>query len=170
VFWDEGNGPIPVAERVKQIVDAFPKELLDQVNSTRNVPSADGNGILPLQIYDIWGAVVSVRPDVMIVSIRKKSQGSIAYVFEEWSNPPNPARRDYVDHRLEDFNYIVPNCPIHISAGTLVPWSEQMYVVSTNPKVKGGRLELKNNQATVMLPDGTLVFKHHEDDVDVSRE
>ena len=170
VFWDEGNGPVPVAERVKLIVDAVPKELLDQINSAREVPSANGNGILRLQIYVTWGAVVSVHPDVMIVTMRKSVRDSIAYEFQEWSDPPNPARRDYVDHRLDNFNFIVPDCLIHISAGTLVPWSEQMYVVSTNPKVKGGRLEFKNNQATVLLPDGTLVLKHHEDDVEVSRE
>jgi hypothetical protein len=170
VFWDEGNGPVAVAERAKLLVDAVPKEVLDQVNSTRNVPAADGKGILRLQIYATWGAVVSVRPDVMIVSIRKNQQGSYAYSFEEWSTTLNVARRRYIDHRLEDFNYIVPNSVIHISAGTLVPWSEQMYVVSTDPKVPCGRLKFKNDRATVMLPDGILVFRRHEDDVDVSGE
>ena len=170
VFWDEGNGPVPVEQRVKPVVDAIPKELLDQLDSTRNVPRKNGNGRFDQQIYDAWGVVVSVHPEVMIVTVRKRPQGSYDYLFEDWSIAPNAARGDHIHQRLEFFNYIVPDLRMPINAGTLVPWSDEMHVVSTDPKVKYGRLEFHNNQATVMLSEGKLNLQRHEDDVDVSRE
>ena len=174
IYWDEGKGPVAVKERVKPVVNAMPKELLDRLGSTRNVPSPNGSGRkFDQPIYDAWGAMVSVNPDVLIVTVRQRAQGSYDYLFEDWStaySSRDAARHRYIRQRLECFNYIVPDCRIPISAGTLVPWSDEMYVASTDPKVQYRRLEFKNNQATVILPDGILVLQHHEDDVDVTRE
>lgn len=170
VFWDEGNGPVPVGQRVKPVADAVPKELLDQLSVTRTIPSSNGNRNWNQPIYLPWGVVVAVNPDVMIVVLRATTPGSEAYPFEDWSIAPNETRGQYIHQRLEYFNYIVSGCDIPINAGTLVPWSDKMYVVSTDPKVINGWLELTNNLATVRLPDGKLIFRHHDDDVDVSRE
>jgi hypothetical protein len=174
MYWDEGKGPVEVRERVKPVVDAIPKELLDRLASTRNVLSPNGSGTrFDQPIYAAWGAMVSVNPDVLIVTVRERAQGSYDYPFRDWSTPYSSSdspRGEYMRQRVECFNYIVQGCGIPISAGTLVPWSDEMYVVSTDPQVKYKRLEFKNNQAKVILPDGILVLQHHEDDVDVTRE
>jgi hypothetical protein len=170
VYWDEGNGPVPVAQRLKPVADAVPKELLDQVDWRSKSPSTNGSREINRTNYDAWAVMVAVHPDVMIITVREQSGGPDAYPFENWSIAPDVTRGDYIHQRLEFFNYIVPDFPIPINAGTLVPWSDTMYVVSTDQSVKYGRLEFKDNLATVMLPDGKLVFKHHDDDVDVSRE
>ncbi len=170
VFWDDGNGLVPVKQRVTPVVEAIPKVLMDRLDSTRNIPSTNANGTGDKTIYDAWGVVISVNPDVLIVSVRVRPKGAYAYAFEDWSINPTVSRGDYIHQRLEYFNYIVPDRDIPISAGMLVPWSDEMYVVSTNPKVKFGRLKFENDHATVLLPDGKIVLRHHDDDVDVTRE
>jgi hypothetical protein len=45
-----------------------------------------------------------------------------------------------------------------------------MYVFSTDPKVKSGRLTFEKDRAEVFLPVGKLLLVHHDDDVDISRE
>jgi hypothetical protein len=166
-YWDEGNGPVSVRDRIRPVAHAIPRELLDRLNSRTNVDGQEGNNG---GVYLGWGVVVSVNPDVLVVSVREQPKGSDDYAFEEWSIASNAARQDYIFQRLENFNYIAPSVPIPFSAGTLVPWSDEIYVVSTDPNVKYGRLKFENNQATVLLPDGKLVFRHNDDDVDVSRE
>ena len=65
VLWDEGNGPVPIVERVKPLLDAVPKELTNQLYLTRNVALENGKGRGDQTIYDAWGVVVSVNPDVL---------------------------------------------------------------------------------------------------------
>jgi len=114
--------------------------------------------------------VVSVNPDVLIVTVRELRQG-----FRDWSEIG--ARGHYIRQRLEWIGWRGPGDPagrtgyeLAMHAGSLVPWSDEMYVVSTDPKVEYRRLKFENNQATVLLPAGKLVLRHHDDDVDVSRE
>src|SRR5438067_1099559 len=39
LFWDEGNGPILVGDRIKSLQESIPKELHDRLYSTRDVPA-----------------------------------------------------------------------------------------------------------------------------------
>jgi hypothetical protein len=71
---------------------------------------------------------------------------------------------------VEDFNYIVPDCVVHISAGPVQPWSEEMWAVSTASAFQSRRLAFENDQATVTLPAATLVLTRHDDRVDVVRD
>jgi hypothetical protein len=165
VLWDEGNGPVPMEERVKPVVNAVPKELLDRLRLTRNVPRPNGKGRFDQPIYDAWGTVVSVNPDVLIVTVRERPQGSYEHLFQEWFE--TAPRGHFIRERLEWLGWCDCEMPFH--AGPLVPWSDEMYIVSTDPKVRYARLKFENDQATVLLPDGKLVLHHHDDDVDVTR-
>jgi hypothetical protein len=72
---------------------------------------------------------------------------------------------------MERFQYLfLDTVRLPINAGWLVPWSDEMYAVSPDPGITYRRLKFENNTATIALPEGKLVLKHHEDDVDVSRE
>jgi hypothetical protein len=55
-------------------------------------------------------------------------------------------------------------------AGPLVPWSEEMHAFSTDPGVRFQRLKFENGQAIIPLPNGKLVLRRRDIDVDVSRE
>ena len=166
VLWDEGNGPVPMEERVEPVVNAVPKELLDRLRLTRNVPRPNGNGRYDERLYDAHGVVVSVNPDVLIVTVRDVPQGKGGNQFAHWFR--GEARWQYIYQRLELVRGWDSEIPTH--AGSLIPWSDEMYVISTDPKVHYRRLKFENNQATVLLPAGKLVLCHHDDDVDVSRE
>jgi hypothetical protein len=170
VLWDEGSGPVPIEQRLNPLVNAVPQELMDQLHSTRKVPRQNGNGTYDQYIYNSWGTVVSVNPDVLIVTVREEPVGSYEWQFQDWFiSDVTSIRGQYINQRSEHFNYIC-HSEIPISAGTLVPWSTNMYVVSTDSKIEYGRLKFENNQATIVLSDGKLVFRHHDDDVDVTRE
>jgi hypothetical protein len=156
VLWDEGNGPITPKERVKAVVDAVPRKLTDQLRSTRD--------------YQARATLVSVNPDVLIVTVREWAKASKDHPFQDSYAP----RAHYIKQRVESIGFGGPDSEhgyvLTIFAGSLVPWSNEMYVVSTDPKVEYRHLKFENNQATVLLPAGKLILRHHDDDVDVSRE
>ena len=68
-------------------IGPVPKELLDRLNSTRNVSSLNGSARFDQFIFDTWAVVVSVNPDVLSVTVRERPHGSYDYLFEDWSRP-----------------------------------------------------------------------------------
>jgi hypothetical protein len=178
VYWKEGKDkdPVPAGERITPLVAAFPKVLQDEVDATEDIPSGTGR-TLPRSLNVAWGAVVSVNPDVMIVTIRKQAPRGApveAYPFEAWvSWPANDARGEELQRRMEDFAFIVQNSYVHISAGPLAPWSEEMWAVSTEPAFQSRRIAFENDHAIVTLPGETLVLTRRgdrDDRVDVVRK
>jgi hypothetical protein len=176
LLWDEGKGPILAADRVKPLLDSTPKELNDRLHATRNVPAklypplrdTGDTGTTFEYLYDTWAIVVSLNPDVLIVSLHETPVGPHSKLPRSWDALSiAPARREYLEGRIE---FITGGVELGIYAGTLVPWSKEMYVFSTDPKVESGRLQFENNQATIKLPTGKLVLLQHDDDVDVKRE
>jgi hypothetical protein len=173
LLWDEGNGPILAEDRVKSLLESIPKELNDRLHSTRKVPAKlyapfRDTGNTDEYIFDTWGIVVSLNPDVLIVSVHERPVGPHGKLPRDWDQfSIDQARRAYLDGRIE---CIIGGVELGIYAGTLVPWSKEMHVFSTDPKVKNGRLKLDNNRAEVPLPVGKLVLVHHDDDIDVTRE
>ncbi|MFZ0826004.1 MAG: hypothetical protein WAO02_01145 [Verrucomicrobiia bacterium] len=176
LLWDEGKGPILAEDRVKPLLDSIPKELNDRLHSTRNVPAklyqplrdTGDTGTTYEYIYDTWGIVVSLNPDVLIVSVHETPVGPHSRLPRSWDELSiDQARRENLNGRIE---FITGGVELVIYAGTLVPWSKEMYIFSTDPKVESGRMKFENNQATILLPTGKLVLVHHDDDVDVRRE
>jgi hypothetical protein len=171
IFWDDGRGPVKAEDRVKTITDAAPKELLDRLNMTRKGLNVRGEPY-DQPVCDARAVVVSLNPDVMIVSVgeRKPSEPKaleLNEVFSDWDR--NGGRWQIVDKALERFGgwwlgYVTR------FAGPLVPWSDEMYVFSPDPAVPYQRLKFENGQAIVPLPDGKLVLRRRDIDVDVSRE
>ena len=54
VLWDEGSGPVPVAQRVKPLLDAVPSEIKDQLHLTKPVPRQHGNGTFDQPLFSAW--------------------------------------------------------------------------------------------------------------------
>src|SRR5437762_1111030 len=77
LFWDEGNGATLAGDRVKSLYESIPKELHDGLYSTRDVPNnlyptlRNTPGTTYEYIYDTWIIVVSLNPDVLIVTAYK---------------------------------------------------------------------------------------------------
>ena len=112
--------------------------------------------------------MVSLNPDVLIVSVHETPVGPHSRLPRSWDwLSIDQARRDYLNGRIE---FITGGVELVIYAGTLVPWSKEMYVISTDPHVESGRLKFENDQTTILLPAGTLALVHHDGDVDVRRE
>ena len=170
ILWDDGRGPVKAADRVKIITDAAPKELLDRLNKTRKALDVRGDPY-DQHVCDARAVVVSLNPDVLIVSVgeRKppKQKGELNEVFSDWDR--KDGRWQIVDKALDrGFGYWLGNFWLY--AGPLVPWADEMYVFSTDPRVPFQRLNFENGQAIVPLPNGKLVLRRREIDVDVSRE
>jgi hypothetical protein len=104
---------------------------------------------------------------VLVVSARETPVGPHSPQPRSWDRSSiDQARRDYLDKRVE----YIPGTRWPIETGTIVPWSEEIYLFSTDTTVKSGRLTFENNRAEIALPVGKLLFVRHDDDVDVSRE
>ena len=168
-LWDEGRGPIEPSERIKELVDAVPDDLMKRLASTRRVPYKEGGGEFDQQVSCAQATVVSLHPDVMIVAVRETPLGSYEHPFKNWFEYEVPkSRREYIQKRRELIT--TRGTELAVDAGTLVPWSAEMYVFSTDPNVANGPLSFVENQSTVIIPGGKLVLTHHDDDVDVVRE
>jgi hypothetical protein len=170
ILWDDGRGPVKADDRVKTITNAAPRELLDRLNMTRKALNVRGEPY-DQPVCDAMAVVVSLNPHVMIVSVgeRKppKQKGDLDEVFSDWAW--KEGRWQIVDKALDrGFGYWLGY--IWLYAGPLVPWADEMYAFSTDPRVPFQRLKFENGQATVPLPDGKLVLHRRDIDVDVSRE
>jgi hypothetical protein len=175
--WDEGNGPIEARDRIKPLIESVPKEFVKRMFSRIKVPAKyfvglpDKTGTTDEPKYEGWGVVVSLNPDVLIVSVHECSYGPQAQRRPGWDiSLRDKARSAYIGGRIEyiryDYGYFSP----HLYAGSLVPWSKEMHVFSTDPTIKSGLLIFDGDQATVVLPAGKLMLCHHDDDVDVTRQ
>jgi hypothetical protein len=175
LFWDEGNGPILAQDRITPLLGSIPKELHDRLYSTRNVPAnlypplrdAGDTGTTYEYIYDTWVTVVSLNPDVLIVSALETPVGPHSPQPRSWDQSSiDQARGEYLEGHVEG----IPGGRWPVDAGTLVPWSEEMYLFSTDPGVKSGRLTFESDRDEVLLPHGKLVLVRHGEDVEVARE
>jgi hypothetical protein len=175
LYWDEGNGPILAEDRVKALLDSVPKEFMKRMLSQKKVPSKffpplhDATGTTDYPNYDATGIVVSLNPDVLVVSVRERLSPPVDHPARDWDILSyDKIRSQYIDGRIEHLRG--GSMSLNIYAGTLIPWSNEMHVFSTDPKIKNGRLRFDNDRAEVPLPVGKLVFIHHNDDVDVTRQ
>jgi len=174
LFWDEGEGPVLAQDRIKPLLDSVPKELADRLNSTRDVsvdlypPTRGRGGTTYEYVYDTWGVVVSLNPDVLIYSVFEPPVGPHSKLPRSWDGLSIDAtRRAFLERRVE---FITGGSALNIYAGTLVPWSKEMQVFSTDSKVKSEPLIFKDDRAEVLLSVGKLVFVRHGDDIEVTRE
>lgn len=170
ILWEDGHGSVRAQDRVKILTDAAPKELLDRLNMTRKALNVRG-GQYDQSVCDARAVVVSLNPDVLIVSVgeRKPPQqnGELNVVFSDWDS--KEGRWQVVENALErGFGYWLGNFGLY--AGPLVPWADEMYVFSTDSGVRFQRLNFENGQAIIPLPRGKLILRRRGIDVDVSRE
>lgn len=170
ILWNDGRGPVKAADRVKTIMDAAPKQLLDRLKTTRKALTLQGEPY-DEHVYDARAVVVSLNPDVVIVSLGERylprhPDDINNKLFSDWDQRGERwqivrTALDYFGFWLGDFN---------LYAGPLVPWADEMYAFSTDPGVGFRRVTFEKGQATVPLPKGKLVLRRRDINVDVSRE
>jgi hypothetical protein len=159
--------PVAADDRVKTIMDAAPKQLLDRLNMKRKALNLQG-GPYDQTVYDARAVVVSPITDVVIVSLGERKPprqpGDLSKLFSDWDE----SRWQIVRKTLDWFGYWLENFGLY--AGPLAPWADEMYVFSTDPGVGFRRLNFENGQATVPLPKGKLVLRRRDINVDMSGE
>jgi hypothetical protein len=121
-------------------------------------------------VCDARAVVVSLNPDVMIVSMGERKPprqpGELDEMFSDWDR--KGGRWQIVRKSLDWFGYWLGDFGVY--AGPLVPWADEMYAFSTDPGGRFQRLNFENGQATVPLPKGRLVLRRRDIEADVSRE
>jgi hypothetical protein len=169
-LWDEGQGPIEAKQRIAALRAAVPQVVRQRLAETRPAAGPNGGPLFDQLICDAWLTVVSLSPDVLIVTIRERPAGSDDDLFKEWdwmyiTSTPDLSRGD------EEADLIDAEEGIGgFFAGHLLPWSEEMYVVSTEPGVVNERLRLDDNRGVIALPVGRLILSRDENFVSVVRE
>ena len=150
-FWDEGDGPVEAGERIDGLRQAIPDELMDRLRQTRRVPAAhDENVMIDQPVYEALATVVSLSPDVMIVTVRENPE-TFEDPFEPWFVSPQGSQlAEQTDLIAADVTWL------SFHASTRLPFSDEMYVVSTDPDIEGGRLEFDGDRSVIPLPEGRL--------------
>lgn len=170
-LWDDGSGSIKVGDGVRRVLSAAPEDLLQRLTRTREALNVSGKPY-GQPVYDGRAVVVSLNPDVVIVSVAERKppqdKGEMDQVFDDWDH--KEGRWQIVDKALDRgvFGYWLGDFWVY--AGPLVPWADEMYAFSTDPRVPYQRVKFENDQATVPLPIGKLILRRRGIDVDVSRE
>ncbi len=173
-LWDEGNGPVKASERVAALRDAVPDSLFQRLKTTRSVPipvrvnyesvkPPDGQerGMFDQQVYKALATVVSLTPDIMIVTVRELPEGSYERPFKEWS-----------EHTREGKIRLIATCGTELSvyADSRLPVSPEMYVVSTDADVTNGPLKFDGDRAVVKFSTGQLILRRNDRHAEVVRE
>jgi hypothetical protein len=167
-YWDEGDGPVEAAVRIKDLKDAIPHDLLQHLETTELVDHHKGRPPSEELVYYAEATVVSLSPDVMLLSYRKWPQGAMQ-PFEDFRNgrPLSLRPSEHAELIAADRVGLV------YYAGTLHPYSEQLdelHVISTDPGVETGPLELAGTQTVIPLPSGRLVLTRGDIALQVERE
>lgn len=179
--WDVGDGPIQPEDRIKPLIESIPKELMIRMRATKKIPAKyyygdhskdhghDGTDLIDQPAYDVSGVVVSLNPDVMIVCFRERKYGPQPPSHSTWDvSLRDKVRSDYIDSRSESIRY--RDATFEVNVGTLLRWSEEMYVVSNDPMVGYRRVKFENDKDVINFRTGKLILRHHDEDVDVSRD
>jgi hypothetical protein len=119
--------------------------------------------------HSAQATVISLDPDVMIVTIREVSPDARESAFEQWHPVYRQARSrgDYIERNRELIG--ARDVTLIYFAGTLLPWSSEMYVVSCDPKVATKELTFVNDRTEIRFPGGMLILTHKDGDVTVER-
>lgn len=167
--WDEGNGPVDADDRIKLLMESIPKELTNRLRQTINLPSKlpGDKGMADYALYESWGTIVSLNPDVLIVTVFELPKGEKGHLPVKWFRI-SKERSDFLRSRTDFVTYRYLNSRLY--AGTLMPWSKEMHVFSTDSEVKTGLLTFESDRADIILPMGKLELVRNGDDVDVKRK
>lgn len=101
--------------------------------------------------------VVSLAPDVAIATVAEMRIDSIESPFENWpganhlhSDPKKAFGAEYIS---------CYNGNLTVSAGPIIPFSEEMYAVSGNREVPIQRIQFAGDEATIKLPGAVITVK-----------
>jgi len=178
-YWDEGSGPALASNRISNLKSAIPAKLLEKLSTTRSVPypvrlsnnkhvkplPSESKGTFDQPVHDSHATVVSLTPDVLIVTVRTRPDGSYDGLFDAWYNVRKRKLRDEIA-----FLRYGPERVMTIYAGTKLPASSEMYVVSTDKRIPFGRLKFDRDRAVIRLSSGRLVVTRDGDVAAVKRE
>lgn len=176
-LWDEGDGPLSAYERIKDLQSAIPDNVIELLSSTREVPlhnSIDGKLIKEppdevlmwnQPIYAYIATVVSLKPDVMIITMRKRSEEVFSeYPFEDW-------RKKHGDGFSEGVaTFLGEDRLLRVNAGTRLPASDEMYVISTDANIESDLLNFEGDRAVIEFPSGRLIVNRDGVNAEVVRE
>lgn len=178
VLWKERIGHVPIADRIKALQQAVPDRLFHRLTTTRSVPepmqlgkgnwvkppAGLANGMISQSVYDARATVISLDPDVMIVTVRKRPAGSYEDLFLD--SQERTAIRKTRLIAYDDRH----GATLSAFADTRLPASSEMYVVSTEGDVKSGPLEFDGDRAEIPFAAGKLIVLRNGDVADVVQE
>jgi hypothetical protein len=168
-FWDFGDGPVEPMERIADLRKAIPEDLIHKLASKHLVQVKADRPPFERSAYIAHATVVSLDPDVMIVTVREYPADAQEMPFAEWSVVTIPrARHEYIESRRELIG--ARDVALIYFAGDLLPWSTEMYVVSCHSAVATGELTFMENQAEISFPVGRLRLTRKDGDVTVEKK
>ena len=179
-LWDFGDGPVEPTTRIVDLYGAVPDWLIQRLESTEIGRLEAGARPFQRPAYHAQATVVSLDPDIMIVTVRARPDIGREDLFAGWYgsyrhpndrkylHEPPRTRHEYIHNHREPIG--VAGITLSYFAGPLVPWSSEMYVISSDPAVVTERLVFVDDRVEITFPGGKLVGVHEDDAVIMERQ
>ena len=148
-LWSDGGAPTDPMGFIKPLRDAIPQSIHEKLRQTTLRRRADGREFEQSDYY-ARANLVCLKPDVMVLTMRRSMAGEpFQHPFHDfipWSHCDPPRSR-----RLEEIMELM-HCDgpqLCFLVGRLLPYSEEMYLISTDPAIGIRELVFEDDRFTV---------------------
>ncbi|WP_139228154.1 hypothetical protein [Planctomicrobium piriforme] len=160
-YWDEGQGSVLAKRRIESFLPNFPRTLFEKLEETEPALTDDGTSTYDKMKFDAIPTVISLNPDIAVVTLRPMPRDTMDDMFPKWTRRASD-RIEYETIGLLDGRWFF--------TGVIFPSSDEIYVISTAPEIPVGLLEFKDNRAVIPFNGGRLVLTRDGDVVSTVRE
>ena len=155
-YWEEGGKVVTPDDRLADIRNALEAGLREQLARKQVAKLNDGRRFERPSTY-VHATVISLGPDVAIASVAEIPDDSTEGPFDDW---PGAKRLHSDPKKAFGAEYIgCYNGNLTVSAGLIVPFSEQMYAVSRDKDVPIQRIRFAGKDATIVVQNAVVTMK-----------
>lgn len=158
-------------DRVGELQSAIEAGLHEDLNRMQAPRPSGGRRMSTFPATYVQAAVVSLSPDIAIVSVGHISGESKKPPFEEWATDvllkQYPVEYIGPSHRQGDSH---PQGNLGILTGPIAPFADEMYVVSPDQAVPIDRIRFENDTAKLEVQNAFITLRHTGSAVQVDVE
>ena len=148
-LWSDGGAPTDPLDFINPLRAAIPEDIHEKLRRTTPVRYADGRAF-DQPDYSAHGNLVCLNPDVLVLTLRRSiADEKFQHPFGDftpWSHAA-PARSKMLEETIELIHCDGPQ--LCFFAGRLLPYSDEMYLVSTDPEIASRKLVFDNNECVI---------------------
>jgi hypothetical protein len=154
-------------DRVNAAVLEIPSHLKDRLHQKVMMRYTSESPEIERDLNFAHATLISLDPDILIVTLRQQGKPD-SHPFEDtWITKCSRERWRYLSQNYEIMGS--DGITLIYFAGTVCPWPDEMYAVSSQESIGCVKIDFESEKATIELPKGQILLKRSNNDVVVSR-